>query len=164
MHHFHQSNVFRLILGVLTWSGPWNVPTTLAIALLHNVHTSSVMLAQQTLIRVSVAVRWVSACQGLATPGLARELAHSLHSVGSYSHRAPSGVRYFVQYTINRPIYTSPHKSEVECVPRGVSKLCPYFEVVESIVYIGFTQFHGFLVLSNQPKIVLTYRVGWVKQ
>ena len=50
---------------------------------------------------------------------------------GDYSHAArtplPHTVRYFVGYKKNRPVYTSPHKTQQECVPRGLSKISPYF-------------------------------------
>ena len=35
-----------------------------------------------------------------------------------------------------------PHKGQEECVPRGVSKVSPYFEVDESIFGLSFTQLH----------------------
>ena len=44
----------------------------------------------------------------------------------------------------NRLIYTSPHKSREECIPRGVNKVSPYCEVDESVFGLGFTQFRGF--------------------
>ena len=57
-----------------------------------------------------------------------------------------------------RPIYTSPNKSQEECVPRGVSKVSPFFQVAEPILSLGhglgFTRFHGFTRgLSHHPKM-----------
>ena len=47
-----------------------------------------------------------------------------------------------------------PHRSQEECVPRGVGKVSPYFEVDGSIFGLGFTHLHDLAtVLSNQPKI-----------
>ena len=63
---------------------------------------------------------------------------NSQHSVRGSTRTARAqrghGVRYFVDYTKNRPIYTSPHGSQEECVPRRVRKVSPYLEADESIL------------------------------
>ena len=72
---------------------------------------------------------------------------------GGGARRARAPVQYFVDYTKNRPFYTSPYKNHEESIPRGVSRALPYYEAAESIFSLGFTQFHGFTsVLSDQPK------------
>ena len=46
-----------------------------------------------------------------------------------------------------------PQNSQEDCVPRGVSKVYPYFQGAEYIFGLGFTQTHGFArVLCDQPK------------
>ena len=63
----------------------------------------------------------------------------------------------------NRPVYTSPHKSQ--CAPRSVSRVSPYCEVADSIYSLVVTKLNGFtMVLSDPPKIVLKYRVQSVKR
>ena len=65
-------------------------------------------------------------------------------------HTACARCLIFFEYTGNRLVYTSPHKSQEECVPKGVSKVSPCFEVNESIFGLGFTQIHGFAtILTN---------------
>ena len=65
-------------------------------------------------------------------------------SSGEYLH----GVRFLLTTQKNRPIY-APHKSQEECVPRGLSKVSHYFEVDETIVGLGYTQSCGTRVPSN---------------
>ena len=56
-------------------------------------------------------------------------------------HTACARCLIFFEYTGNRLVYTSPHKSQEECVPKGVSKASPCFECAESIFGLGFTLF-----------------------
>ena len=75
------------------------------------------------------------------------------YSSGGHLHSTQHSVRCFVDDMKNRSIHTFSHKSQEEHVPRGVSKVSPWFEFAESIFGPGLTQFHGFTrVLSDQPK------------
>ena len=77
--------------------------------------------------------------------------------------RRPVSYRPHTQKT--GPSAPSPHQSQEECVPTGVDKVSPCFEVDAPIWDLGFPQSRGFArVPSDQPRVGLEHGVGWVQQ